>query len=40
MKINEFISNFNNYPILFIGTGMSLRYLKHSYTWDDLLKHI
>lgn len=40
MKINEFISNFTNHPILFIGTGISLRYLKHSFTWDELLRHI
>ncbi|PGS53860.1 SIR2 family protein [Bacillus sp. AFS041924] len=40
MKINEFISEFNNHPVLFIGTGMSLRYLKNSYTWDGLLSYI
>jgi len=40
MKISEFINNFKNHPVLFIGTGMSLRYLNHSYTWDDLLKKI
>lgn len=40
MKIDSFISKFNNHPILFVGTGMSLRYLKHSYTWDELLRHI
>ena len=36
----KFISDFKNYPVLFIGTGMSLRYLKHSYTWDGLLNQI
>lgn len=40
MKIDSFISKFNNHPILFVGTGLSLRYLKHSYTWDQLLQHI
>lgn len=40
MKIEKFIGNFKNYPVLFIGTGMSLRYLKHSYTWDGLLNQI
>lgn len=40
MEIEKFISNFKNYPVLFIGTGMSLRYLKHSYTWDGLLNQI
>lgn len=40
MEINKFVSRFNNHPILFVGTGMSLRYLKHSFTWDALLRHI
>lgn len=37
MKIQDFISQYRNHPILFVGTGISLRYLKNSYTWDDLL---
>lgn len=40
MNIVDFISNFRNHPVLFVGTGISLRYLKNSYTWNDLLKHI
>ena len=40
MKIQEFISNYKNHPVLFIGTGISLRYLKNAYTWDSLLKKI
>ena len=40
MNIKDFISNYKNHPILFIGTGLSLRYLKKSYTWDELLCHI
>lgn len=40
MHIREFISNFTNHPVLFIGTGISLRYLENSYTWDGLLSHI
>ncbi len=40
MKIKEFISSYKNHPVLFIGTGISLRYLKNSYTWDGLLKKI
>ena len=40
MNINEFVGKFNNHPVLFIGTGMSLRYLENSFTWDGLLKHI
>lgn len=40
MKIDEFIGKYRNHPILFVGTGMSLRYLNKSYTWDGLLKKI
>ncbi|MFC6996926.1 SIR2 family protein [Rufibacter roseus] len=40
MKIEEFISRYKNHPILFIGIGISLRYLDNSYTWDGLLKKI
>jgi len=40
MNIKEFISNFKNHPVLFVGTGISLRYLTNSYTWDGLLKKI
>lgn len=40
MTIQEFISQYKNHPVLFIGTGMSLRYLKNSYTWDGLLSKI
>jgi len=40
MNIQNFISNYKNHPVLFIGTGISLRYLKNSYTWDGLLKSI
>lgn len=40
MTIEEFISNYRNHPVLFIGTGISLRYLKNSFTWDGLLKQI
>jgi len=36
MNIIDFIKKYKNHPILFIGTGMSLRYLKNSYTWDNL----
>lgn len=37
MKILEFINQFKNHPILFMGTGISLRYYEDSYTWDQLL---
>jgi hypothetical protein len=40
MKIGEFIKKFRNHPVLFIGTGVSLRYLKNSFTWDGLLGYI
>lgn len=40
MNINEFISNYRNHPVLFVGTGISLRYLKNSHTWDGLLRKI
>jgi len=37
MTIQNFIAQYRNHPILFVGTGISLRYLKNSFTWDDLL---
>ncbi|HCY4713651.1 TPA: SIR2 family protein, partial [Staphylococcus aureus] len=35
-----FISNYKNHPVLFVGTGISLRYLKNSHSWDSLLMKI
>lgn len=40
MNIKDYVSGFTNHPILFVGTGISLRYLKNSYTWDGLLRHV
>ncbi|WP_215190725.1 SIR2 family protein [Exiguobacterium sp. s6] len=40
MRINEFIASFENHPVLFVGTGMSLRYLENAFTWDGLLSYI
>lgn len=40
MDICDFISQYRNHPVLFIGTGFSLRYLNNSYTWDGLLRKI
>lgn len=40
MKIKEFIQKYENHPVLFIGTGLSLRYLDNSFSWDELLKRI
>ena len=40
MNIQEFISNYHNHPVLFVGTGLSLSYLKNSYSWDSLLQKV
>lgn len=40
MQIENFIANYRNHPVLFIGTGISLRYLDSSYTWNGLLQNI
>ncbi|MEH4627059.1 SIR2 family protein [Phytobacter diazotrophicus] len=40
MEINEFIAKYRNHPVLFIGTGFSLRYLSNSFDWNGLLSHI
>lgn len=40
MNVAEFISHYKNHPVLFVGTGISLRYLKKSFTWDSLLRLI
>lgn len=40
MKIDKFISSFKNHPVLFVGTGISLRYLENTFTWDGLLSYI
>lgn len=40
MNIKDFFSYYTNHPVLFIGTGMSLRYLSNSFTWDGLLNKI
>ncbi|WP_218061165.1 hypothetical protein [Vespertiliibacter pulmonis] len=40
MNIDDFIKNYQNHPVLFIGTGFSLRYLENSFSWDGLLQHI
>lgn len=37
MVLNDIVSS-NHYPILFIGSGMSKRYLEGSPTWMDLLE--
>jgi hypothetical protein len=40
MNIDGFVSEYKNHPVLFIGTGLSLRYLNNSFTWDGLLSKI
>lgn len=40
MNITEFISNYTNHPVLFIGSGFSFRYLAHTYTWNNLLSKV
>lgn len=40
MEIKDFIGQYRNHPVLFVGTGVSLRYLENSFTWDGLLAHI
>jgi hypothetical protein len=40
MNITEYISNYTNHPVLFIGSGFSFRYLTQTYTWNDLLSKV
>ncbi|MCU8149819.1 SIR2 family protein [Vibrio vulnificus] len=40
MNIRSFISQYRNHPVLFVGAGVSLRYLENSYNWNGLLKFI
>lgn len=40
MDIKDFVSNYHTHPILFIGTGISMRYLQKSYSWKSLLEQI
>lgn len=40
MDIKEFIASYSNHPVLFVGTGFSLRYLKNSFSWNELLQRV
>src|SRR5690606_35781353 len=40
MDIFDFVGSYKNHPVLFIGSGFSLRYLNNSYNWPDLLEKI
>lgn len=40
MDIKEFVPNYHTHPVLFIGTGMPMRYIQKSYSWKSLLEQI
>ncbi|MCQ5857511.1 SIR2 family protein [Escherichia coli] len=40
MEIQDFVGHYKNHPVLFIGTGFSLRYLQNSFGWNELLEFI
>lgn len=40
MDIKEFIASYSNHPVLFVGTGFSLRYLENSFSWNELLEKV
>ncbi len=40
MNVDDFFMDYKNHPVLFVGTGFSLRYLQNSFTWDGLLSKI
>lgn len=40
MDIKEFIASYRNHPVLFVGTGFSLRYLENSFSWNELLETV
>lgn len=40
MDIQDFISKYHTHPVLFFGTGMSMRYLEKSYSWKGLLEQV
>lgn len=40
MDIKTFVSKYRTYPVLFFGTGMSMRYLEKSYSWRGLLERV
>lgn len=39
MDIKDYVKQFTNHPILFVGTGFSMRYIENSFSWDELLEH-
>lgn len=40
MDIKDFITKYHTHPVLFFGTGISMRYLQKSYSWKSLLQQI
>lgn len=40
MNLSTYTNGLSNHPILFVGTGLSLRYLENSYSWDKLLERV
>jgi len=40
MHIKEFFQNYKNHPVLFVGSGFSLRYIEGFKDWDGLLSEI
>lgn len=40
MHIKEFFSNYINHPVLFVGSGFSLRYIEGFKDWNGLLSEI
>lgn len=40
MEIQDFIQRYKNHPVLFLGTGISLRYLEKSFRWEALLSFV
>lgn len=40
MNVIDFVAQYSNHPVLFIGSGFSFRYLRHTYTWDELLSKV
>lgn len=39
MDIRNYVKQFTNHPILFVGTGFSMRYIENSFSWDELLEY-
>ena len=40
MKVSEFINQYKNHPIIFMGAGMTQRYYEGAYNWNQLLSKL